>query len=79
VRLVSIASPWFKDLELIPPEELGKPRVDAVITICGIFRDLFGTHIDLLSKAIELAAGATRNRPSTTTSVKTTWKRRIVW
>jgi len=24
----------------------------------GIFRDLFGTHIDLLNKAIELAAGA---------------------
>ena len=58
VRLVSKASPWFKDLELIPLEELGRPRVDVVITICGIFRDLFGTHIDLLNKAIELAAGA---------------------
>ncbi|MFC1994545.1 magnesium chelatase subunit H [Chloroflexota bacterium] len=58
VRLVSKASPWFKDLELIPLEELGRPRIDVVITICGIFRDLFGTHIDLLNKAVELAAGA---------------------
>jgi cobaltochelatase CobN len=58
VRLVSRASPWFKDLELIPLEELGRPRIDVVITICGIFRDLFGTHIDLLNKAVELAAGA---------------------
>lgn len=58
VRLVSRASPWFKDLELIPLEELGRPRVDVVITICGIFRDLFGTHIDLLNKAIELVAKA---------------------
>jgi len=58
VRLVSRASPWFKDLELIPLEELGRPRIDVVITICGIFRDLFGTHIDLLNKAVELAVGA---------------------
>jgi len=58
VRLVSKATPWFKDLELIPLEELGRPRIDVVITICGIFRDLFGTHIDLLNKAVELAAGA---------------------
>lgn len=58
VRLVIRASPWFKDLELIPLEELGRPRVDVVITICGIFRDLFGTHIDLLNKAINLAASA---------------------
>jgi len=58
VRLVSKASPWFKDLGLIPLEELGRPRIDVVITICGIFRDLFGTHIDLLNKAVELAAKA---------------------
>lgn len=58
VRLVSKASPWFKDLELIPLEELGRPRIDVIITICGIFRDLFGTHIDLLNKAIELVAVA---------------------
>lgn len=58
VRLVSRASPWFKDLELIPLEELGRPRVDVVVTICGIFRDLFGTHIDLINKALALAAEA---------------------
>lgn len=58
VRLTTRASPWFKDLELIPLEELGRPRIDVVITICGIFRDLFGTHIELLNKAVEMAATA---------------------
>jgi cobaltochelatase CobN len=57
VRLVTRASGWFKDLELIPLEELGRPRIDVVITICGIFRDLFSTHIELLNKAVELVAG----------------------
>jgi cobaltochelatase CobN len=58
VKLVTRASPWFKDLELIPLEVLGRPRIDVVVTICGIFRDLFGTHIDLINKAIEMAASA---------------------
>ncbi len=58
VRLITRASPWFKDLELIPLEMLGRPRIDVVVTICGIFRDLFGTHIDLINRAIEMAASA---------------------
>lgn len=49
-------NPWFKELEVIPLEELGRPRIDVVITICGIFRDTLGTHIDLINRAIEMVA-----------------------
>ncbi len=51
-------NPWFKELELIPIEELGRPRIDVLITICGIFRDTFGTHIELINRAIEMVANA---------------------
>ena len=58
VRLVRKANPWFKELELIPLEELGRPRIDVFITICGIFRDICSPLIELLNQAVELAAGA---------------------
>jgi len=56
VRIKHKKSPWFKELEVIPLEELGRPRIDVVITICGIFRDTFGTHIDLINRVIEMVA-----------------------
>ncbi len=43
---------------LIPLEELGRPRVDVVITISGIFRDLLPLQIKLLAEAAFLAASA---------------------
>ena len=46
------------DVTLIPLEELGRPRVDAVITVSGIFRDLFAHQMRLLDKAARLAAHA---------------------
>jgi cobalamin biosynthesis Mg chelatase CobN len=58
VRLVRKGNPWFKELELIPLEELGRPRIDVLVTICGIFRDICGYHIDLINQAVELAASA---------------------
>jgi magnesium chelatase subunit H len=39
-------------------EELGRPRVDVVITLSGIFRDLLPLQIKLLAEAAFLAAGA---------------------
>jgi cobaltochelatase CobN len=56
IRIKHKKSPWFKELEVITLEELKRPRIDAVITICGIFRDTFGTHIDLINRAIKMAA-----------------------
>ncbi|UEM01354.1 magnesium chelatase subunit H [Skermanella rosea] len=44
--------------ELIPLDELGRPRVDVVLTLSGIFRDLLPLQIKLLAEACFLAAGA---------------------
>ena len=44
--------------ELIPLEQLGRPRVDVVITLSGIFRDLLPLQIRLLAEAAFLAASA---------------------
>lgn len=44
--------------ELIALAELGRPRVDVVITLSGIFRDLLPLQIKLLAEAAFLAAQA---------------------
>jgi magnesium chelatase subunit H len=43
---------------LIPLEVLGRPRIDVVITLSGIFRDLMPLQIKLLAEAAFLAASA---------------------
>ncbi len=43
---------------LVPLEELGRPRVDVVATMSGIFRDLFPTTIALLDRVVRAAAAA---------------------
>ena len=43
---------------LVPLAELGRPRVDVVITLSGIFRDLMPLQIKLLAEAAFLAASA---------------------
>ena len=43
---------------LIPLAELGRPRIDVVITMSGIFRDLLPLQIRLLAEACFLAASA---------------------
>lgn len=42
-------------LELIPIEELGRPRVDVTLRISGFFRDAFPHVIELLDDAFSLA------------------------
>lgn len=44
--------------ELIPLDQLGRPRIDVVITLSGIFRDLLPLQIKLLAEAAFLAASA---------------------
>ncbi len=56
VRIKHKKSLWFKELEFIPLGELKRPRIDVVITVCGIFRDTFKTHIDLINRAVEMVA-----------------------
>ena len=40
----------------IPLEELGRPRIDLVMTVSGIFRDLFSPTVQLLDKSVRLVA-----------------------
>ncbi len=56
VRIKHKKSPWFKELEVISLEELNRPRIDVVITICGIFRDTLPTLIDLINRAVAMVA-----------------------
>lgn len=44
--------------QLLPLEMLGRPRVDVMITLSGIFRDLLPLQIKLLAEAAFLAASA---------------------
>ena len=44
--------------ELVPLEELGRPRIDVVMTLSGIFRDLLPLQVKLLAEAAWLAASA---------------------
>jgi magnesium chelatase subunit H len=43
---------------LIPLAELGRPRIDVVVTVSGIFRDLLPLQTKLLAEAAFLAASA---------------------
>ncbi|MGY8774532.1 cobaltochelatase subunit CobN [Spongiibacter tropicus] len=44
-------------LEIIPVEELGRPRVDAVIHVTSVYRDQFDAVMDKLSVVLEKLAG----------------------
>ena len=44
--------------ELMTLQELGRPRIDVVITLSGIFRDLLPLQVKLLAEAAWLAASA---------------------
>ncbi|MEO0998184.1 MAG: magnesium chelatase subunit H, partial [Pseudomonadota bacterium] len=44
--------------ELIPLDELGRPRIDVVMTLSGIFRDLLPQQTQMLAEAAYLAASA---------------------
>jgi len=46
------------DVELIPLEQLGRPRIDIVVTVSGIFRDLLSHQVRLLDRAVRMAASA---------------------
>ncbi|MCK7623806.1 cobaltochelatase subunit CobN [Streptomyces sp. RS10V-4] len=51
------ASRRVTGLEAVPPEELGRPRIDVTLRISGFFRDAFPHVIGLLDDAVRLVAG----------------------
>lgn len=43
-------------LEVIPLEELGRPRVDVTLRITGLFRDAYPNLVDMFNDAVDLVA-----------------------
>lgn len=58
VRPVPDALGRVNKLELIPLAELGRPRIDVIVNCSGVFRDLFINQMNLLDRAIKMAAEA---------------------
>ena len=56
VRPVRDALNRATDVEVIPLSELKRPRIDVVMTVSGIFRDLFAPTMMLLDKAVRRVA-----------------------
>lgn len=64
LHLMGVRPVWdhrdiVEDVELIPIEELLRPRIDVVIQAASLFRDTFPDRMRLLDKAARLAASAT--------------------
>ncbi|MEL4356477.1 cobaltochelatase subunit CobN [Luteococcus sp. H154] len=51
------ASRRVNSLQVIPLEELGRPRIDVTVRISGFFRDAFPHVVAMLDDAVQLVAG----------------------
>ena len=63
MRLLGVRPVWdhrdvVEDVELIPPAELDRPRIDVVVQAASLFRDTFPDRMKLLDKAVRIAASA---------------------
>ena len=61
LRLVGAEPVWdsyggVSDVRLTPSSELGRPRIDVVVVPSGLHRDLFPEKLQLIDRAIRLAA-----------------------
>ena len=62
LHLLGVRPKWqaesrrVQGLEVIPLEELGRPRIDVTVRISGFFRDAFPNLINLLDQAVEMVA-----------------------
>jgi magnesium chelatase subunit H len=54
--------------DLVPLEELGRPRIDVLCSLSGIFRDSFANIVDLLDDMFERCANS--DEPSSMNFVK---------
>lgn len=45
-------------VKLLPLSELKRPRIDVVVTVSGIFRDLLPNQMELIDRAVRMAAQA---------------------
>jgi cobaltochelatase CobN len=51
------ASRRVSGLDPVPPDELGRPRIDVTVRISGFFRDAFPHVVTMLDDAVRLVAG----------------------
>lgn len=56
VRIVRDYGSWSSRLDVVPLEELGRPRIDCLVNICGFFRDMFPNVVLMLDQAFNLVA-----------------------
>lgn len=56
VRIAAGSTPYHKKLEPIPLAELGRPRVDCLVQICGFFRDMYPNVLEMLDRAFRLVS-----------------------
>ncbi|RLB14382.1 MAG: cobalt chelatase, partial [Deltaproteobacteria bacterium] len=61
MHLIGVRPVWFgngriKSFEIVPLEELGRPRIDVTIRVSGIIRDNFPNCIELIDEAIQKIA-----------------------
>jgi cobaltochelatase CobN len=62
LALLGVRPQWTREnrrvsgLQVIPHEELGRPRVDVVLRVSGFFRDAFPNLIHLFDEAVRLVA-----------------------
>ena len=60
------------DIQLIPSETLGRPRIDVVVQTSGQFRDLAASRLSLITRAVEMAAAAKDDKQGNYVSTSTT-------
>ncbi|EHQ36388.1 magnesium chelatase subunit H [Methanoplanus limicola] len=56
VRVTRKAGSWSPELKVVPMEELGRPRIDCHVSICGFFRDMFPNIMQMINKAVALVS-----------------------
>ena len=49
---------YIRSLQLIPEAQLGRPRVDVVIQTSGQLRDIAASRLELINRAVDMAAAA---------------------
>jgi len=61
VKIAEGSNPWHKKLESIPLNELGRPRIDCHVQICGFFRDMYPNVLSMLNRAFDLVSSLDEN------------------
>lgn len=56
LRLVRTSGDFASRFEVVPLEELGRPRIDVTVSMCGFFRDMFPNLVPGLSQLFSIVS-----------------------